>query len=145
MAQNSHARFHAEPPADRLGHRRTGAAVAGVVQGGGWLGRFTLFVFFGLFVLVFLVFFAVLQSTITGRGWGFARLKPGPFRNGHDAEPLAAAATLRQVLANAVDVVGNFRNEDDVGAPRESGRQGEPTGLMTHQLDHHGPEMGLGR
>ena len=52
---------------------------------------------------------------------------------------------FRQMLADAFNVVRDFRDENDIGAARQTGRECQPAGLMAHQLDDHSPQMSLGR
>ena len=69
----------------------------------------------------------------------------GSLGHGQDAEPLAPAAPFGEVLADAVQVVRDFRDEDDVRPAGQARRQRQPPCLVAHQLDDHDAQVGLGR
>src|SRR5690349_13976192 len=84
---------------------------------------------FFFFFLVFLFFLGIVVLVGGLRGLGLR-----PFGDGDDAEPFAAPSALGQVLADAVDVVGNFWYQNDVGPARQPRRQRQPAGVVPHQF-----------
>src|SRR5262249_59227668 len=109
--------------ADRLGHRRARLAVAQRVQAVGRLAA----VFAGLVVLLLLLLFLAHRHPHGGRDGGNLRDRApgaGALGDGDDAEPLAAAAALGQGAADAVAVLGDLPDQDDVRPAGEARRTG---------------------
>src|ERR1051325_12209519 len=110
MAQNGDARVHTQSPADGLGDVGADAPVRPHFRIAAEL----------IFLFVLLLGLVVLFVAVP-------RLGLRPLGDGDDAEPFAASTPFRQVLADAVDVVGNLRYQNNIGPagdPRGEGSEG---------------------
>ena len=72
-------------------------------------------------------------------------LRQRPFRNRDNAEILAPMAASADGFGHLIDVVGDFRNEDDVGAAGHARAQPQPAGVVAHDFDHDDPVVTVGR
>jgi len=81
--------------------------------------------------------FALLRAR-SGRRHKVFACRPRTF-GGHDnAERFAALLPFKSTLAQtAVVVEGNLRDQNHVGTPCESGVDCDPTGVASHDLQHH--------
>src|SRR5699024_831656 len=61
-----------------------------------------------------------------------------------DGEVGAVLGAALDSGADAVDVVGQLGQQDDVRAARNAGIQGQPAGLVAHDLDAHDPAVAAG-
>src|SRR5271167_2426099 len=61
----------------------------------------------------------------------------GAFGDDDDSVGLAVIELALEVGSDVLDGVGNFWDQDGVGAPGESGVESDPSGVATHDLDHH--------
>ncbi len=66
------------------------------------------------------------------------------FGKGDDGELLAEDVALVDVGADVLDGEGNFGNENDVSAAGDSGVQGNPSGVASHDFDDHDAMVRLG-
>jgi len=57
------------------------------------------------------------------------------FRDHNNAEVLAAILAVADGLTNALDVVRNLGNQDDISAPGNTGMDGNPSGVAPHDFD----------
>ena len=58
---------------------------------------------------------------------------------------LPSRLRLADGFGNLFDVVGNFRNQDDIGSARQARAQSQPSRAMAHDLDDDNPIMAVGR
>ena len=68
----------------------------------------------------------------------------GALRHCQDGEALARLVPLVNGLDDLVHVVGDFRQQNDVGAAGHTGEQGEPAHLVAHDLHDEHPAVGGG-
>ena len=61
----------------------------------------------------------------------------GAFGDGDDGERLAVLSALTQRIAHDVQIIRDFRQEDDVCAAGNAGIERQPAGLVAHDLDDH--------
>src|SRR5699024_7715942 len=61
-------------------------------------------------------------------------LGDGALGHGQDGEAAAAVVARLDLLGNLVDVVGNFGDQNDIGAAGHAGVEGEPAHLVPHDL-----------
>ena len=61
----------------------------------------------------------------------------GTLGHGKDGEVGTLLGAALHGLAYAVDIVGQLRQQDDVGTAGNTGVQGKPAGLVAHDLDAH--------
>jgi hypothetical protein len=62
--------------------------------------------------------------------------RPCALRHHHDAEAPACRLSRPDLLAHLLDVEGDFRQQDHVGAAREPAVERDPAGVTAHQLHH---------
>ena len=65
------------------------------------------------------------------------------FRDGDDAERLALAFAFLDGVRHGFHVVGNFRDQDHVGAASDARAQCQPAGAVAHDLDHDDAVMAV--
>ena len=85
--------------------------------------------------LVFLEFLLVQLRGLLGQS---------AFRHRDDGEAVAGIGTLLDLGKDGVDVVGDLRDQDDVRAAGHTGVQGQPAGLVAHDLHDEDPVVGGG-
>ena len=68
----------------------------------------------------------------------------GTLGHGDDGEVGAALCPALHGVADMVDVVGLLGQQDDVGTACDAGVQGQPAGLVAHDLDAHDPAVAAG-
>ena len=61
----------------------------------------------------------------------------GTLSHRDDGEVGALLGAALYGVADAVDVVGHFGQQDDIRAARDAGVEGQPAGLVAHDLDAH--------
>ena len=64
--------------------------------------------------------------------------------HGDDGEGLAVFGAAAHSVSHNVDVIRNFRQEDDVRAAGDAGIQRQPARLVAHELDDHAAAMARG-
>jgi len=58
----------------------------------------------------------------------------GAFSHGHDAEVGSAPAATLDGLGNLLDAVGDFRNQNNIGAACDAGAKCQPARAMSHDF-----------
>lgn len=56
------------------------------------------------------------------------------FGDGEDGEPLSVGAAVEEAFRDGIKLVGNFGDEDDIGATGDSGTEAKPTGVVPHDF-----------
>ena len=67
----------------------------------------------------------------------FTAFLGGAFGDGDDAEAFAASGAFFDELADLVEFVGDFGDEDDVAAGGDAGVKSDPAGVSAHDFDDH--------
>ena len=67
------------------------------------------------------------------------------FRHHHNRIGFSFVRPIQDGLIHPIHVIAQLRQQDDIGTARHSGIEGDPSGVVTHHLDHHHPLMRTGR
>src|SRR5271166_1492398 len=67
------------------------------------------------------------------------------FRNHDNRKPFAISFTLAYVMAQFIESEGDFGDQDDVRAAGDARLKRDPSGIATHDLNHHHPMVRLCR
>ena len=71
-------------------------------------------------------------------------LGDGAFRHGDDGEAAASSVPVLNLLNHLLDVIGNLRNQDNVGTAGHAGVEGQPAYFMAHDLYDEDAAVGRG-
>ena len=79
--------------------------------------------------------------TVGEAGHGHS-MRPRALGHHDNAEASSPAPPLDEEAGDGLRAVADLWNQNDVTAPRDPGREGEPAGAVAHHLDDHDPVMG---
>ena len=92
------------------------------------------------------------EPAVSGFLTGFGLFHEGGFAPGglrplgghHDGEFPAHIVSVPDLVVDLGEMVGNLRDENDVGGSGHAGEEGDPPGMAAHELDHEGSFVGFG-
>ena len=63
------------------------------------------------------------------------------FGDDDDAEMLACRCSAADGRSDSIEIIGQFRDQDDISPAAHAGMEGDPASITPHHFYHHQPMM----